>query len=128
MKDVILALCIGFLIIYELTICIKARSYVRACYQSGKEDDKAIKMSVGCMTIFYLFFLILGLAIGEEYYIYGIVLLLGIIGSFITSILKNGELWGGLLFYKRLDSIITMVLFAWLFFQHFHPEMIEMYL
>lgn len=129
MKEVILALMLGVAFCYELLILIKAESYVRAMYRIKKadrsENDKTIYFSVGCFGIIYLGFIVLGMAISDLWYVYLIIFLLSIGQTPINNYFKRNHYWGALVQFKRLDSLISLGLIAFLFFGHFHPEVIS---
>jgi hypothetical protein len=126
MKDVILALILGTLFSYEFIMCIKARTYVRAIYKNVKdEDDKAIRFGLGCFSTIYLVTLLLGMAISHLWYGYLTLFLLSILQSPLTQYLKRNKHWETLIALKRLDSVISLGIIAFLFFGHFHPEVIE---
>ena len=129
MKEVLLALMLGAAFIYEFITCIKAKSYVRAMYRIKKDDrsdnDKAISFSVGCFGIIYLVFLLLGMAISDLWYVYLIIFIFSLIQSPINRYLRRKHYWTLLVEFKRLDSIISIGLIVYLFFAHFHPEVIE---
>lgn len=126
MKDVILALMLGTAFCYELVIFIKARGYVRVFYKKkhSEEDDKTIKFGLGCFSLIYVVFLILGMAISELWYIYLFIFALSIIQSPITSFLKRRKYWETLVQFKRLDCALSMATIVFLFFSHFHPEVL----
>jgi len=127
MKDVILALMLGTAFCYELVIFIKARSYIRVFYKTklSEEDDKTVKFGVGCFSLIYVIFLILGMAISELWYVYLFIFALSIIQSPITKYLKSKEYWETLVQFKRLDCALSMATITFLFFAHFHPEVIN---
>ena len=91
MKDVILALMLGTAFCYELVIFIKARKYVNVLYKRThtEEDDKTIKFGLGCFSLIYVVFLILGMAISELWFIYLYIFALSIIQSPINNYLKS---------------------------------------
>jgi len=126
MKEVVLALILGTLFMYEVIIFIKARSYVRAVYKSKKdEDDKAIKFGVGCFSTIYLITLLLGMAISHLWYGYLTLFLLALIQSPLVQYLRRNKYWETLIGVKRLDSLISLGIITFLFFGHFHPEVLE---
>lgn len=126
MKDVILALILGTIFIYEFIMLIKARSYVRALYKNkSAEDDKAIRFGVGCFSTIYLITLLLGMAISSLWYGYLTLFILSVIQSPFIQYLKRNKYWESLVIVKRLDSIISLGIITFLFFGHFHPEVIE---
>jgi hypothetical protein len=125
MKEVVLALILGTLFMYESIMFIKARSYVRALYKNKTdEDDKAIRFGLGCFSTIYLITLLLGMAISHLWYGYLTLFLLSIIQTPLTQYLKRNKHWETLIGVKRLDSAISLAIIAFLFFGHFHPEIL----
>lgn len=126
MKDVILALMLGTAFCYELVIFVKARGYVRVLYKTkhSEEDDKTIKFGLGCFSLIYVIFLILGMAISELWYVYLFIFALSIIQSPINNYLKRRKYWESMVQFKRLDSALSMGTLVFLFFSHFHPEVL----
>ena len=126
MKEVVLALILGTLFMYEVVMFIKARAYVRAVYKNKTdEDDKAIRFGLGCFSTIYLITLLLGMAISHLWYGYLTLFLLSIIQTPLTQYLKRNKYWETLIGVKRLDSAISLGIITFLFFGHFHPEVIE---
>lgn len=126
MKEVVLALILGTLFMYELLMFIKARTYVRALYKNKTdEDDKAIRFGLGCFSTIYLITLLLGMAISHLWYGYLTLFLLALIQSPLVQYLKRNKHWETLIAVKRFDSVISLGIIAFLFFGHFHPEVIE---
>jgi hypothetical protein len=126
MKEVVLALILGTLFMYEVIMFVKARSYVRAVYKNKKdEDDKAIRFGVGCFSTIYLITLLLGMAISHLWYGYLTLFLLALILSPLVQYLRRNKYWETLIGVKRLDSAISLGIITFLFFGHFHPEVIE---
>ena len=126
MKEVVLALILGTLFMYEVVMFIKARAYVRAVYKNKTdEDDKAIRFGLGCFSTIYLITLLLGMAISHLWYGYLTLFLLALILSPLTQYLKRNKHWETLIVVKKLDSAISLGIIAFLFFGHFHPEVIE---
>jgi hypothetical protein len=126
MKEVVLALMLGTAFCYELVVFIKARGYVRVLYKTkhSEEDDKAVKFGLGCFSLIYVVFLILGMAISELWYVYLFIFALSIIQSPINKYLKRRKYWESMVQFKRLDSALSMATIAFLFFAHFHPEVL----
>ena len=126
MKEVVLALILGTLFMYEVVMFIKARSYVRAVYKNKTDkDDKAIRFGLGCFSTIYLITLLLGMAISHLWYGYLTLFLLALIQSPLVQYLKRNKHWETLIGVKRLDSAISLGIIAFLFFGHFHPEVIK---
>ena len=128
MKEVILALMLGFAFCYEVIIFIKARSYVRTFYRRSKderdENDKTVQLGVGCFSIFYWVFLFLGMALSNLWPIYLTIFLMSIIQSPIVNYLKRRKYWEALVNVKRFDTGVSILLIIFLFFAHFHPEIL----
>jgi hypothetical protein len=92
MKEVLLALMLGTALCYEIIIFIKARSYVRTFYVRSKEErdenDKTVQFGIGCFSLIYMIFLVLGMAISSLWYIYLTIFLISIIQSPINRYLS----------------------------------------
>jgi hypothetical protein len=128
MKEVLLALMLGTALCYEIIIFIKARSYVRTFYVRSKEErdenDKTIQFGIGCFSLIYMIFLVLGMAISSLWYIYLTIFLISIIQSPINRYLKKRKYWESMIMFKKLDSLVSIVIISFLFFAHFHPEVL----
>jgi hypothetical protein len=126
MKEVVLALILGTLFMYEVIMFVKARSYVRAVYKNKKDEDgEAIRFGIGCFSTIYLITLLLGMAISHLWYGYLTLFLLALIQSPLVQYLRRNKHWETLIGVKRFDSLISLVIITFLFFGHFHPEVID---
>lgn len=129
MKEVLLALMLGVALCYEIITFIKARSYVRTFYVRSKEErdenDKTIQFGIGCFSLIYMIFLILGMAISSLWYIYLTIFIMSIIQSPINRYLKKRKYWETMVVFKKLDSLVSIIIISFLFFAHFHPEVIK---
>jgi hypothetical protein len=129
MKEVFLALMLGIAICYEIITFIKARSYVRTFYMRSRheldENDKTVKFGIGCFSIFYIVFLFLGMALSNLWFIYLTIFLMSIIQSPINRYLRKRKYWETLIQVKRFDSLVSIAILTFLFFAHFHPEVIN---
>lgn len=127
MKEVLLALMIGLTICYETYVLIKTRGFVRALYILPKdsEEKRAIRITSGCFSLIYLVWLILGMALSGLWYAYLVIFILSIIQSPIVKYFKKHEQWETLIVFKKIDCVISIVILVWLFFAHFHPEVLQ---
>jgi TRAP-type uncharacterized transport system fused permease subunit len=126
MKDVILALTMGAVFIYEMWIFIKTRAFVKVIYMLPKDSEEklAIKFVSGCFSLIYLVWLILGMALSDLWYAYLAIFTLSILQSFVTKYLKKNKHWESLILFKKIDGVISMAILVWLFVAHFHPELL----
>ena len=126
MKEVLLALMIGLTICYETYVLIKTRGFVKALYILPKDADeeKTIKYVSGCFSLIYLVWLILGMALSGLWYAYLVIFILSIIQSPIAKYFKKHEQWESLIVFKKIDCVISIAILVWLFFAHFHPEVL----
>jgi hypothetical protein len=129
MKEILLALMLGIALCYEIITFIKARSYVRTFYVRSKqerdENDKTVQFGIGCFSLIYMIFLVLGMALSSLWFIYLAIFIMSIIQSPVNRYLKRKKYWEVMVQFKRLDSIISIAILTCLFFAHFHPEVIE---
>lgn len=126
MKEVLLALMIGLTICYETYVLIKTRGFVRALYILPKDEDeeKTIRIVGGCFSLIYLVWLILGMALSGLWYAYLVIFILSVLQSPIAKYFKKHEQWESLIVFKKIDCVISIAILVWLFFAHFHPEVL----
>ncbi len=126
MKEVLLALMIGLTICYETYVLFKTRGFVRALYILPKDEDeeKTIRIVGGCFSLIYLVWLILGMALSGLWYAYLVIFILSVLQSPIAKYFKKHEQWEALIVFKKIDCVISIAILVWLFFAHFHPEVL----
>ena len=129
MKEAIIALMIGLMFIFELLILIKADRYVYLIHTADKDslskEDKAKRTTMIFFGMLYLIFMLLGMAMGTLWYIYGSIFLLSILTSPVFSYFRKQKAWSMFTMVKRIDCALTLILIAWLFLEHFHPGIIN---
>ena len=126
MKEVLLALMIGLTICYETYVLLKTRGFVRALYILPKDADeeKTIRIVGGCFSLIYLVWLILGMALSGLWYAYLVIFILSVLQSPVAKYFKKHEQWEALIVFKKIDCVISIAILVWLFFAHFHPEVL----
>lgn len=126
MKEVLLALMIGLTICYETYVLLKTRGFVRAIYMLPKDADeeKTIRLVGGCFSSIYLVWLILGMALSGLWYAYLLIFIVSILQSPVAKYFKKHEQWEALIVFKKIDCVISIAILVWLFFAHFHPEVL----
>jgi len=126
MKDVVLALMIGAAFMYEMWVFLKTRAFVKVIYMlpNDDEDKKSIKLATGCFSAIYLMWLILGMALSGLWYAYLVIFILSVLQSPIAKYFKKHEQWEALIVFKKIDCVISIAILVWLFFAHFHPEVL----
>ena len=126
MKEVLLALMIGLTICYETYVLLKTRGFVRALYILPKDADeeKTIRIVGGCFSLIYLVWLILGMALSGLWYAYLLIFILSVLQSPVAKYFKKHEQWEALIVFKKIDCVISIAILVWLFFAHFHPEVL----
>ena len=126
MKEVLLALMIGMTICYEIYVLLKTRAFVTALYILPKdaEDKESIRLASGCFSSIYLVWLILGMALSGLWYAYLLIFILSVLQSPVAKHFKKNEQWEALIVFKKIDCVISIAILVWLFFAHFHPEVL----
>lgn len=126
MKEVLLALMIGLTICYEIYVLFKTRGFVRALYMLPKDADEeqTIRLVGGCFSLIYLVWLILGMALSGLWYAYLLIFILSVLQSPVAKYFKKNEQWEALIAFKKIDCVISIAILVWLFFAHFHPEVL----
>lgn len=126
MKEVLLALMIGLTICYEIYVLFKTRGFVRALYMLPKDADEeqTIRLVGGCFSLIYLVWLILGMALSGLWYAYLLIFILSLLQSPVAKYFKKNEQWEALIVFKKIDCVISIAILVWLFFAHFHPEVL----
>ena len=126
MKEVLLALMIGLTICYETYVLIKTRGFVRAIYMLPRDADEelTIRLVGGCFSLIYLVWLILGIALSGLWYAYLVIFILSVLQSPVAKHFKKNEQWEALVVFKKIDCVISIAILVWLFFAHFHPEVL----
>jgi hypothetical protein len=126
MKEVLLALMIGLTICYETYVLFKTRGFVRALYILPKDSEEklAIRLTSGCFSLIYLVWLFLGMALSGVWYAYLVIFILSVLGIEVTKYFKKNEQWESLIVFKKIDCVISISILVWLFFAHFHPEVL----
>jgi hypothetical protein len=90
-------------------------------------DEESIKnlKTNGCfyasVALLYLIWSFIGLALSSHWYLFGILLLIGIFTSILRKIIslvrKSDYYW-----LSRLNSFLSSLVLVSVFFAHFHPE------
>ena len=126
MKEVLLALMIGMTICYETYVLLKTRAFIVALYVLPKdaEDKESIRLASGCFSSIYLVWLILGMALSGLWYAYLLIFILSILQSPVAKYFKKHKQWEALIAFKKIDCVISISILVWLFFAHFHPEVL----
>lgn len=126
MKEFIILFMLAITFMYELVLFIKAESYIRIAYIYKKEelseDEQSKHKTIGFFGLIYAAFAVAGMAFGYNWHLYAILFLIGIPFSLILNKLKKSRKYDIMVIWRRVDSLLSAGLIAWIFLKHFHPE------
>jgi hypothetical protein len=102
------------------------------CSSDLQEDQIGFtkEQKLGCQYVFllmsYFIWTIIGLTFSSQWAVFGLLMIFGIFIGFVKGIIKrmpNGE--SGVIAVKRFDGFVSMLILLYIYFNHFHPELLE---
>lgn len=118
MWELIIALSLGVLCLFEIAMCVNAHSYVKYFYVQKRKH-----LLITLLVLYYFVFVVFGAAIGTFWFWYWILFCIGIPSAIIKKHYIRKRKWKNLIIVTRIDSFICSIIIAYIFLRHFHPEL-----
>lgn len=122
-KEIVIAAMLGLILIYEFYVLVNINNFVELCYKPIETKTKKEKSLIVLIAVFnfaYFIFIVAGMAIGTQWYMYGILFVLSIIGSPVIKHFKKKDNFTAIALIRIVDITVSLVIVTKIFFNHFH--------
>lgn len=93
--------------------------------QEGQKSFTSEQKS-GCQYVFflmgYLIWSFIGLTFSPQWIVFGLLIVFGMFISITRKTMKNND---QIISLKRFDGFVSMILLLYIYFNHFHPELLD---